>query len=357
MGSIIGDKLKVSVFGESHGPAIGIVIDGLPAGCEIDMERIQRELSRRAPGKSKISTARKESDIPKILSGIFNGRTTGAPLSAVIENTNTKSGDYSEIMIKPRPGHSDYPAMVKYDGFNDYRGGGHFSGRLTALLVFAGAICKGILEEKGIYIGAHIKSIGTVKDQEFSYTSVSQELLKGLAKESIPVVDKTKAEAMEEEILKAREKQDSVGGVIEGIIINMPPGIGNPMFDSVESKLSHMLFSIPAVKGVEFGDGFNISSMTGSEARDEYYIEDNKVKAYTNHNGGILGGITTGMPVVFSVSVKPTASIGIEQRTINTREWKDDIIAIKGRHDPCIVPRAVPVVEAVAAITIMDLMI
>lgn len=357
MSSIIGNKIKVSIFGESHGDAIGVVIDGLPAGHKINFDFVHEEMRRRAPGQDSLSTSRVEKDIPKVLSGIFRERTTGAPLSAIIENNNTKSRDYSELKVKLRPSHCDYPAMIKYEGYNDYRGGGHFSGRLTALLVFAGAICKEILKEYDVYIGAHIKSIGKIKDDGFDKVNIRKELLQELREDRFPTLNKIISEEMKEEILVVKALGDSIGGVIEGAVINLPVGLGNPMFHSVESVLSHMLFSIPAVKGVEFGEGFNISTLRGSDANDQYYIEGEDIKTYSNNNGGILGGITSGMPVTFSVAFKPTPSIALPQKTVNMETKADDILEIKGRHDPCIVQRAVPVVECVTAIAILDMMI
>lgn len=357
MSSILGTKVKLSVFGESHGEAIGVVIDGLPAGHIIDFDWVYDEIKRRAPGQNKFSTTRVEKDLPRVLSGVFEGKTTGAPLTAIIENTNTNSKDYSELKSKMRPSHADYPAMVKYKGFNDYRGGGHFSGRLTAMFVFAGAVCKEILREHDIFIGAHIRVIGKIKDKKFDGINISREAIEELRQESFPVIDKTVAEKMQQEILSAKEDGDSVGGIIETAIINLPVGLGNPMFYSVESVLSHMLFSIPAVKGVEFGEGFDITGLKGSQANDGYYIENGKIKTYTNHNGGVLGGITTGMPVVFSVAVKPTPSIALKQDTVNMDNKENDILKIKGRHDPCIVQRAVPVVECAAAVAILDILL
>lgn len=357
MSSIIGNKIKISVFGESHGPAIGVVIDGLPSGITINFQRIQEELERRAPGRDEISTSRREEDVPKILSGIFEGKTTGAPLTAVFENNNVRSKDYSELKIKPRPSHADYPAFVKYKGFTDYRGGGHFSGRLTIALVFAGAICKSILEDRNIYIGSHIKSIGKVKDDYLDKINIDKELLLSLKSMELPTLNKAKGVEMKNEILRAKEANDSVGGIIEGVVLNLPAGLGNPMFDSVESSLAHMLFSVPAVKGVEFGEGFDLSCLRGSEAKDEYYYENGRVKAYSNSNGGVLGGISTGMPIVFSVAIKPTASIGQCQRTINLETSMNDMLKIEGRHDPCIVKRVVPVIEGATAITILDILL
>lgn len=357
MSSIIGTKVKISVFGESHGEAIGVVIDGLPAGYDINFDKVYEEMKRRAPGQNNLSTARVEKDVPRVLSGIFEGKTTGAPLTAIVENNNIKSKDYSELKVKLRPSHADYPSMIKYMSFNDYRGGGHFSGRLTAMFVFAGAVCKEILKESNIFIGAHIKSIGSIKDNTFNRTNISKELIEELRREKFPTLDKSIAEDMKEEILKAKTEGDSVGGIIEGIVINLPVGLGNPMFYSVESVLSHMLFSIPAVKGVEFGEGFNITTLRGSEANDEYYIENGEIKTFTNNNGGILGGITTGMPVTFSVAFKPTPSISLKQNTVNMITKDNDILEINGRHDPCIVQRAVPVVECATAVAILDILL
>ena len=256
-----------------------------------------------------------------------------------------------------RPSHSDYPAMIKYDGYNDYRGGGHFSGRLTAMFVFAGAVCKEILKQRDIYVGSHIKSIRNVKDDSFDKTNITKELLDNLRENRFPTLNKNVVDEMQKEILDAKNDLDSVGGVIEAAIINLPAGIGDPMFNSVESVLSHMLFSIPAVKGVEFGEGFNIATLRGSEANDSYYIKDGKIKTYTNNNGGILGGITNGMPVVFSLAIKPTPSISKPQKTVNVETMENDILEIHGRHDPCIVQRAVPVVECAAAVAILDILL
>ncbi len=356
MGGIWGNKIKLSIFGESHGPAIGITIDGLPPGFDINMEKVMEEMDRRKPGKSLLSTTRKESDIPEIITGFFNGRTTGAPLTAIIKNKDQRSKVYDDIKHLMRPGHADYPAYVKYKGYHDYRGGGHFSGRITAPLVFAGAICKQILEEKEIYIGAHVKSISRIEDESFADTEVSKDLFDRLKKMELPVINEAIQPAMEEEILKARKEMDSVGGTVECTVTGLPAGIGDPFFNSVESVLSHLMFSVPAVKGIEFGKGFEITKMRGSEANDAYYYDGDEVKTYSNNNGGITGGITNGMPLLFTVAVKPTSSIAKKQQTINISEKKNDEIVVKGRHDPCIVPRAVPVIEAVTAIGILDLM-
>lgn len=356
MSGMWGSKIKLSIFGESHGNAIGITIDGLPAGFSIDMDKIMMEMARRAPGKSSLSTPRKESDIPEILSGYFEGKTTGAPLCAIIRNSNTKSKDYSKLKDVMRPGHADYTGVVRYKGFNDYRGGGHFSGRITAPLVFAGAICKQILEVKGIIVSAHINSIGKIKDCSFLESDISDELLNSFKEKELPLINTKLEDEMRQEILSARSSGDSIGGTIECAILGVSPGIGDPFFDSVESTLAHLMFSVPAVKGIEFGKGFDISKMRGSEANDEYYLENGNIKTKTNNNGGILGGITNGMPIIFNVAIKPTASIFKEQNTVNIVTMEETTLCIEGRHDPCIVQRALPVIEAVAAIGITELM-
>ena len=356
MSGMWGSKIKLSIFGESHGNAIGITIDGLPAGFSIDMDKIMMEMARRAPGKSSLSTPRKESDIPEILSGYFEGKTTGTPLCAIIRNSNTKSKDYSKLKDVMRPGHADYTGAVRYKGFNDYRGGGHFSGRITAPLVFAGAICKQILDVKGIIVSAHINSIGKIKDCSFLESDISDELLNSFKEKELPLINTKLEDEMRQEILSARSSGDSIGGTIECAILGVSPGIGDPFFDSVESTLAHLMFSVPAVKGIEFGKGFDISKMRGSEANDEYYLENGNIKTKTNNNGGILGGITNGMPIIFNVAIKPTASIFKEQNAVNIVTMEETTLCIEGRHDPCIVQRALPVIEAVAAIGITELM-
>lgn len=356
MSGVWGKNIKLSIFGESHGKAIGITIDGLLPGIKLDTEYIQREMERRMPGKNKLSTARKEADQFEILSGYFNDRTTGTPLCAIIRNSDQHSKDYSKLKSLMRPGHADYTGNIRYKGFNDYRGGGHFSGRITAPLVFAGAVAKQILAEKGVVIGSHIKSIAHIEEEGFDKVSVNESTLEELLKMEFPALNKEKAEEMTAAILKAKGELDSVGGVVETAILNLPIGIGSPFFYSVESHLSHMIFSVPAVKGIEFGEGFDISKLTGSKANDEYYIENNIVKTHTNNNGGILGGITNGMPLVFRTAFKPTPSIARLQHTIDIENHKNAELEINGRHDPCIVQRAVPVVEAAAAISILDLM-
>lgn len=356
MSGIWGNNLKISIFGESHGVGIGLTIDGLPSGFPIDLERINYEMERRAPGRNNLSTARKEGDKIEILSGLFEGKTTGTPLCGMIRNSDKRSKDYSKLKSLMRPGHADYTGNIRYDGFNDYRGGGHFSGRITAPLVFGGAICKQILESHGIKIVSHIKSIGTVEDESFNPVNVSDKLIEELPKMELPLINKALDNDIRNEILTAKSEGDSIGGIIECAIINVEAGIGNPFFDSVESTLAHLLFSVPAVKGVEFGEGFNITKLRGSEANDEFYYDEDKVKTRSNNNGGILGGITSGMPVIFRVAIKPTASILKKQNTINIDEKRNEELNIEGRHDPCIVQRAVPVIESVAAIGILELL-
>lgn len=356
MSGVWGSSIKLSIFGESHGRAIGVIIDGLEPGIELDMELIDKEMERRAPGRNKYSTQRKEGDKVEIVSGFFNGKTTGTPLTALIWNGDQHSKDYSSIKDTPRPGHADYTGFIKYKGFNDYRGGGHFSGRITAPVVFAGAVAKQILARKNIIVGSHILSINNIKESYFDKVNTNEETLKNILEREFPVLDDKKGEEMKAAISKAKDALDSVGGVIECCILNVPAGFGDPFFDSVESTLSHLLFSVPAVKGVEFGAGFDITEMKGSEANDDfYYAEDGRVRTYTNNNGGILGGITSGMPVIVRAAFKPTASIYRKQKTVNLKTKENDEISIVGRHDPCIVLRAVPVIEAVCAIGILEI--
>lgn len=356
MSSVVCEKIKLSIFGESHGEAIGCVIDGLPAGVKLDMDEIYREMARRAPGKDKTATPRLEKDMPHILSGVLNGTTTGAPLAMVIENTNTKSGDYSNLMTVPRPSHSDYPAYIKYNGFNDIRGGGHFSGRLTAPLVFAGAVAKQILCDKGIKIGAHIKQIGSVCDDALDYNNISADLCDKLNHAGFAVINEDIESVMRDEVEKHRLNQDSVGGAIEFFVCGMPVGVGGNMFDTVESKLASILFGVPAVKGVEFGIGFDFAHECASNVNDEYEIKDNRVALVTNNNGGVLGGMTNGAPIVGTVAIKPTPSISQEQNSVNLQTMENATLVINGRHDPCIVPRAVPVIESAVALGILDLL-
>lgn len=358
MSSTWGSNIKLSIFGGSHTGAIGVVLDNLPPNEKIDMEAVRVQMARRAPGKDKTATTRVEADEPQILSGILDGVTTGAPLAAIILNTNTRSKDYSDLKVHPRPGHADYTAAVRYDGANDIRGGGHFSGRLTACLVFAGAVCRQILERRGVVIGAHAMSVGAAKDKPFDPVRISAEDLNALNTRFFSVQEPAAEAAMRDEIEKARLDADSIGGIIECAAVGVPAGIGSPMFGGVENVFSSILYGIPAVKGVEFGAGFGVAGMRGSENNDPFrYDENGVVRTTTNNAGGILGGITTGMPILFRLAMKPTPSIGKEQKTVDLSEKHDDTLTIVGRHDPCIVPRAIPVVEAAAAIALLDMML
>lgn len=357
MSSIIGNNVKCSIFGESHGQAIGCVLDGLPAGAEIDMEQIHIQMSRRAPGTAPASTPRAESDIPNIVSGMLDGRTTGAPLAAIIENKNARPEDYGEQIRLVRPGHADYTAHVRYDGYNDVRGGGHFSGRLTAPLVFAGAVCRQILKQRGVHIGGHILEINGERDTAFDMVNVKPELLDSLSAQRFALIDKNAGPAMLEKAEQAQKELDSVGGIVEAAATGLPAGLGSPMFGGVENRLSALIFGIPAVKGVEFGAGFGFSSMRGSEANDPFaYDEDGNIVTMSNNNGGILGGITTGMPLIVRAVIKPTPSIARTQNTVDILNGCPAELNVRGRHDCCIVPRALPVVEAVIAIGLLDLM-
>ena len=356
MSSEFGNILRVSVFGQSHGKAIGVNIDGLPAGEPIDLEELNAFLDRRKPGKSPLSTARKESDTPVFLSGLENGVTCGFPLCAIIENSDQHSSDYSELADKPRPSHADYTARVKWGGHADMRGGGHFSGRLTAPLCIAGGIAKQILARRGIFVGAHLAAVGTENDAPFPLHPTA-ELFDAIAAKPFPVVDDGAGERMQALILEARQDLDSVGGIIECAAIGLPAGLGGPMFDGVENRLAAALFGIPAVKGVEFGLGFGSSRLRGSENNDPFTVENGTVVTASNRAGGILGGITTGMPVTLRTAIKPTPSISRPQQTVRLSAMENTELVIRGRHDPCIAHRAVPVVEAVTAAVLLDLLL
>ncbi len=356
MSSEFGKILKVSVFGQSHGTAIGVNIDGLPAGESIDLEELQRFLDRRRPGKSPLSTARNEGDVPEFLSGLENGKTCGAPLCAIIRNSDQHSGDYAELAYKPRPGHADYTAWVKWKGHADMRGGGHFSGRLTAPLCIAGGIAKQILARRGIYVGAHLHSVGNYLDEPLP-DCPAPELFEAVAAKPFPVLNDKNGELMQKLIERARQELDSVGGVVECAAIGVPAGLGDPMFDGIENRLAAALFGIPAVKGVEFGEGFTAPCLHGSQNNDAFAVEDGRIVTTTNHAGGILGGITTGMPVLLRVAIKPTPSIGQIQKTVSLSAKENTDLQIHGRHDPCIAHRAVPVVEAVTATVLLDLLL
>lgn len=356
MSCIWSNSIKLSIFGESHGVGIGIVIDGIPSGIKLDFEKIEFEMNRRRPGKDNFSTSRSEGDVFEILSGYFNDYTTGAPLAIVIKNTSQKSKDYSKTKDIIRPSHADYTGSIKYDGFNDYRGGGHFSGRITAPLVFAGALAKQVLETKNIKIFSYISSIGDKKVEYIDSLKLDKVNLSSLDKD-FPTIDSKSEIEFKKSILLAKEKGDSIGGNIRCLAYNIPVGLGNPFFDSMESKLASLAFSIPAVKGIEFGMGFDISKMNGSLANDKLFINNGEIDYKSNNNGGILGGITNGMPIDFTVAIKPTPSIFIEQDTVNMSTFENSKLKIQGRHDPCIVQRATPVVEAIMAIGVLDAML
>lgn len=354
MSSYLGRNLHVSVFGQSHSPAIGVCVDGLPAGERVDPEELQSFLKRRAPGQTATSTPRKEADEARILCGLVDGVTCGAPLAAVIENTNTRSQDYARLRDVPRPGHADYTAQARYGGFQDVAGGGHFSGRLTAPLCIAGGIALQILARRGIQVSAHIQSIGEIEDRPFDSMGEQAEILDRLKAAPFPVLDEKAGERMRAAILQARSERDSVGGVVECIAQGLPAGLGDPMFGGMEGRLAAALFGVPAVKGVEFGAGFGAARMRGSEHNDPFALREGRVVTKTNHAGGILGGITTGMPILLRAAFKPTPSIAMEQDSVSLSRMEAEKLVVTGRHDPCIVPRAVPVVEAVTALVLLD---
>ena len=355
MSSMFGKRLRVSLFGQSHGECIGCVIDGLPAGEPIDLEALQAFMQRRAPGGA-YATQRKESDTPHIVSGLYNGHTCGAPLTVLIQNSDTVSRDYDQLKDQPRPGHADYPAEVKYRGFQDHRGGGHFSARLTAVLAAAGGICLQILARKGIHVGAHLYSVGNVMDQPFDPLKVSTADF-DQARTGFPTLSEEAAESMKGVIDAAREQLNSVGGIVECAVIGMPVGVGEPVFDGIENQIAKAVFAIPAVKGIEFGEGFACAKMKGSENNDPYMWQDGKPMLGSNHAGGILGGLTDGAPILFRAAFKPTPSIGLSQHTVSLSARRDAILEITGRHDPCVAVRAVPVVEAAAALAVLDMIL
>lgn len=355
MANSYGKLFKIALFGESHSEAIGVVIVGVPSGICVDMDEVLFEMSRRAPGNNDFSTPRCESDTPEILSGVFEGKTTGTPIACVVKNTNTRSKDYTPELI--RPSHADYSGMLRYNGHNDYRGGGHFSGRLTAPIVFAGAIAKQILKKENIEILAHIKNIGNVYDDSVDMANPDVDALRTLKNKTLPFINSEMENKASELIMSAKSDKDSIGGSVEAVICGIAGGVGSPFFESVESRISSMLFSVPAVKAVEFGIGTEFSKMCGSQANDSFYIENETIKTTTNNNGGINGGITNGMPIVLTATIKPTPSIAKEQKSVNINTKENVTMEIKGRHDPCIVQRAVPVIEAALAITVLDLIL
>ena len=352
MKNTFGNHLAVTLFGESHGPAIGVVLDGLCPGLTVDEENIRRMLALRKP-QGAISTARRESDNYQILSGVCQGRTTGTPLTILIPNSDTKRGDYTAMEALMRPSHADYPAQCKYHGHQDSRGGGHFSGRLTAALVAAGAVCLSALQNKGIAIGTHISRCAGIADRPFGVLEADIEALSSMV---LPVLDETAGQQMQGAILAAKADGDSVGGILETAVTGLPAGVGEPWFDSFESMLSHILFSVPGVKGVEFGDGFALADMRGSQANDPMVYENDRVVTTTNHGGGIGGGITSGMPVIFRCAVKPTPSIAKPQQTVDIKKSENATLQIQGRHDPAIVHRARIVIDSVTAIAVYDML-
>ncbi len=356
MSSTFGKKIKISIFGQSHSEKIGVVIDTLPAGFAPDFERLSAFTARRTAVGKDGTTARKETDVPEIVSGLVNGHTCGAPLCALIENHDTRSADYDELKYLPRPSHADYPASVKHGGFQDVRGGGHFSARLTAPFVFAGGLILQLLEERGIQIAARIRRVGAAEDLPTDYAKIDRTLLRELSEKAFPTLGDPAP--LQAEVKDAECTRDSVGAILECFVLGLPVGLGEPIFDSLESRISSLVFSIPAVKGVEFGTGFALSQMRGSQANDAYLpAENGEIKTLTNHNGGILGGLSTGMPLVFSVAFKPTPSIGLEQQTVNLQTGKAQNLTIRGRHDPCVALRALPIVESAAALALSEFLL
>lgn len=356
MASVFGNVIHLSIFGQSHSPAIGCSLDGLPAGIELDLDALQRFLDRRAPGRSDTATMRREADAPEFVAGVTDGRTDGAPLAAIIRNADTRSGDYAGLRRVPRPGHADFPARIKYRNMHDVAGGGHFSGRLTAPLCVAGGIALQALEGCGVRVAAHIANLGPegIPDEPLNPMEADPGQLAAIASHELPCIDADAASRMREAILSARSELDSIGGVVECAAYGMPAGVGDPMFDGIENRIARIAFGIPAVKGVDFGAGFGAAYLKGSENNDAYRMVGGAVRTETNRAGGILGGITTGAPVVWQMAVKPTPSIGRVQRSVDLDEGTDTELTVRGRHDPCIVPRAVPVAEAACALALLD---
>lgn len=353
MSSTYGENLKLSIFGQSHGVAIGMTLDGIPAGLPVDTDALQVFLNRRAPGQNDWSTPRKEADRPEFLSGILDGFTCGAPIAAAIYNKNTRSGDYANLKDCPRPGHADLTAQIKYGGFQDAAGGGHFSGRLTAPLCIAGGLCKQWLEGMEIQVFAHIAAVAGISDTPFDPLAPDKDSVQP----EFPVIDSDAGAQMRAAISTARSDGDSVGGVVECVVTGLPAGLGEPMFGGAESRIAQIVYGVPAVKGVEFGAGFAAAGLRGSQNNDDYVISGGHIRTATNNAGGILGGITTGMPLIFRAALKPTPSISRPQQSVNLSTGEAQELTVKGRHDPCIVPRAVPVIEAAAAIAIFDMIL
>lgn len=351
-----GDSFRLTVFGQSHADCIGVVIDGIPAGVTLDFDFIRAMLARRAPGNAAFSTARKEADLPEIVCGVVNGVTCGAPLCAIIRNTNAHSADYDALRNLPRPSHADFAAFWKHEGYADLRGGGMFSGRMTAPLVFAGAVAMQLLRDKGVTIGAHIASVGEESDDAFDPVGITGETLEALKTKPFPVLNDQAGQAMQAAIAAAKADGDSLGGVVECAAVGLPVGVGSPMFSGVENEIARVVFAIPAVKGIEFGSGFAGSKTTGSENNDPFCVDENgNIRTATNRHGGILGGLTSGMPLLFRAAFKPTPSIGKPQQTVDLQTYEPKTLTVPGRHDPCVVPRAVPAVEAACAIALINL--
>ena len=356
-------NLHLSIFGESHGSGIGVVLDGIPGGTVIDLNELQAFMQRRAPGRTSTSTQRKEADLPEILSGVLpheqEGKVIacGTPIAAVIRNNDTRSKDYSQMSTLARPGHGDYTGYLRYNGSNDPRGGGHFSARLTAPLVFAGGICKQLLAQKGVKVGAHVLQIGGVKDVAIDPVSPDPAMFDVIAAKTMPVINDEAGRKMVEAVEAARMDQNSVGGIVECAVTGMPAGLGDPMFGGIENVMSSIMYGIPAVKGISFGAGFDYAEMTGAQANDPFFMDGDEVRTVTNNAGGILGGITTGMPILVKAAFKPTPSISRAQQTVDFKNGTNEVLEIKGRHDPCVVPRAVPCVEAAAAIALASFII
>lgn len=357
MSSLFNGGISVSLFGESHSKGIGVILDNLPAGEEIDLDKIADFMARRAPKKDGTSTMRNEKDIPEILSGLYNGKTTGTPLCAVIMNSDQHSSDYGNISHIARPAHADFTGYLRYNGANDPRGGGHFSGRITAPLVFAGAVCAQILEHRGITTGAHIVSIKDICEKRFDPMNITAEQLNAVKARLFPTVTEEAETEMRVVINNARMAQDSVGGVIECAAVGFPAGVGSPMMDGLENIISRLVFAIPAVKGIEFGNGFECANLFGSENNDDFILDNGVIRTATNNHGGILGGISSGMPIIFRTAFKPTPSISRPQKSVDFKTLTEEELIIKGRHDPCVVPRAVPCVEAALNIALVSALV
>lgn len=357
MARTYGDKLKIEIYGASHAPAIGVIAEGVPAGFEINREELDAFMQRRAPGQSLLSTQRKEPDKVEFVRGVKDGVTDGGVLEMQIKNTNQRSRDYSQFADCPRPSHADYTAHLKWGDGVDMAGGGPFSGRMTAPLCAVGAVALQMLRRRGIVIGAHIASVADISDSLFDAVNVSAVEIEDVTKKSFPVIDDAAGEAMQQRILEARSLGDSVGGVVECVAVGLPGGVGGPLFDGVEGRIAEAIFAVPAVRGIEFGAGFRAAAMRGSEHNDPFCIKDGKVATSKNDHGGVLGGITSAMPLVFRVAFKPTPSIAVEQTSVSLSEMREKRLVIGGRHDPCIVHRAVPVVEAATAVALLDMML